>query len=49
MNTDDTKAPRPKHTVAEKVQRDEKQTVKLDEKDIGIHIRWPRRFLSFRC
>jgi len=33
MNTDDTKAPRPKHTVAEKVQRDEKQTVKLDEKD----------------
>jgi hypothetical protein len=31
--TDDTKAPRPKHTVAEKVQRDEKQTVKLDEKD----------------
>ena len=27
------KAPRPKHTVAEKVQCDEKQTVKLDEKD----------------
>jgi hypothetical protein len=33
INTDDTKAPRPKHTVAEKVQRDKKQTVKLDEKD----------------